>query len=176
MRKIQIDFMRREMRRLALCAAGFAACLAVLWRCAPDSASRWPMLALGAAAVLLLAVMRFAARLRAATSGLAVFDADDLEREYAAPHPVCRVWQGELHLMPDILVCRSRGRLLLLPVHEIERVERRFDRVGLRKIPAARFVMDTDRTVRISFSPACPEEGARAFAWLAERIGEEKIV
>ena len=96
-----------------------------------------------------------------------------LEREYAAPHPVCRVWQGEIHLLPGILVCRSGGRLLFLPVDRIERVEERFDRIGLRRLPAMKFVMDTGRTVSIGCSPRHPEDARAVFAWFAGRSGQK---
>ena len=146
MGKIRRDFLRGELRRLALCAAGFGLCLLVLLRCWSGGKERLPLLA-GIGAVLGLAALRAAAQAHAGQRELNDGDILLLEREYAAPHPVCRVWQGEIHLLPGILVCRSGGRLLFLPVDRIERVEERFDRIGLRRLPAMKFVMDTERSM-----------------------------
>ena len=132
MGKIRRDFLRGELRRLALCAAGFGLCLLVLLRCWSGGKERLPLLLAGIGAVLGLAALRAAAQAHAGQRELNDGDILLLEREYAAPHPVCRVWQGEIHLLPGILVCRSGGRLLFLPVDRIERVEERFDRIGLR--------------------------------------------
>lgn len=173
MRQIKGDFLRREMGRLALCAAGFAICLLVLLRCWPQGRDMLPLLLAGIAAVLGLAALRPAVQMHISTRSLNDGDICLLEREYAAPHPVCRVWQGEIHLLPSIIVCRSRGRLLLLPVDRIERVEERFDRVGLRRVPLAKFVMDTGQTVFIGFSPRHPEDSGPVFAWLAGRSGQK---
>lgn len=173
MKRIKRDFLRGELRRLVLCAGGFAACLLVLLRFWPRGRALLPLLAAGIAAVLALAALRAAVRAGTGTRDLNDGDVCLLEREYAAPHPVCRVWQGEIHLLPSIIVCRSRGRLLFLPVDRIERAEERFERVGLRKVPLAKFVMDTGKTVSIGFSPRHPEDSGPVFAWLAGRTGQK---
>ena len=173
MGKIRRDFLRGELRRLALCAAGFGLCLLVLLRCWSGGKERLPLLLAGIGAVLGLAALRAAAQAHAGQRELNDGDILLLEREYAAPHPVCRVWQGEIHLLPGILVCRSGGRLLFLPVDRIERVEERIDRIGLRRLPAMKFVMDTGRTVSIGLSPHCPEDGRAVLAWLAGHAGQK---
>jgi len=137
-------------------------------------ASYWPMLLLALLAVIGLAALRSALLARAAMDALTDQDAYLLEKEFSQSHPVYRVWQGEIHLMPSFIVCRNRGRLLFIPIPKIERVEQRFDRIGLRRVPMARFVMDGDHTYVIGFSPSHTEDGAAVFAWLAERIGREK--
>ncbi|MCI8623917.1 MAG: hypothetical protein HFG26_09680 [Provencibacterium sp.] len=175
MEKIKRDFMRREIRRLALCAAGLAACLFVLLRCYPAGISYGPRLLLGAAAVTGCAALRSALYVRAGMNALTDNDAFLLDREYAEPHPVYKVWQGEAHLLPSFIVCRSRGRLLFIPLDKIERVEQRFDRAGLQKIPFAKFIMDTGRSISVGF-PLIPSKDSDAvFGWIAERIGSEKV-
>ncbi len=173
METIRRDFLRGELGRLARCAAGFAVCLLVLWYCWPQGRDPLPLLLAGVAGVLALAALRAAVQ-----AGIAARDLNDgdllrLSREYAAPHPVCRVWQGEVHLLPGIFVCRSRGRLLFLPVDRIEQVEERFDRIGLLRLPFVKLVMDTGRTVSIGLSPHCPEDGRAVLAWLAGHAGQK---
>ena len=95
METIRRDFLRGELGRLARCAAGFAVCLLVLWYCWPQGRDPLPLLLAGVAGVLALAALRAAVQ-----AGIAARDLNDgdllrLSREYAAPHPVCRVWQGE---------------------------------------------------------------------------------
>ena len=158
---------------LALCAAGFGLCLLVLLRCWSGGKERLPLLLAVLGAVLGLAALRAAAQAHAGQRELNDGDILLLEREYAAPHPVCRVWQGEIHLLPGILVCRSGGRLLFLPVDRIEQVEERFDRIGLLRLPFVKLVMDTGRTVSIGLSPHCPEDGRAVLAWLAGHAGQK---
>ena len=55
MGKIRRDFLRGELRRLALCAAGFVLCLLVLLRCWSGGKERLPLLLAGIGAVLGLA-------------------------------------------------------------------------------------------------------------------------
>lgn len=173
MSKIKGDFLRGELSRLALCAAGFAVCLLVLLRFWPRGRDLLPQLTAGIAAILVLAALRAAVQVHISMRSLNDGDICLLEREYAAPHPVYRVWQGEIHLLPGIIVCRSRGRLLFLPVDRIERVEERTDRVGLQRVPFAKFVMDTGQAVSIGFSPRHPEDSGPVFAWLAGRTGQK---
>ena len=52
MGKIRRDFLRGELRRLALCAAGFGLCLLVLLRCWSGGKERLPLLLAGIGAVL----------------------------------------------------------------------------------------------------------------------------
>lgn len=175
MRKLKLDFIAGELRRIALCAVGFALCLFLLSRFYQEFASlRLPLL-LGAAAVIVLAALRAAMQLRAAMGGLNDSDMYILEKEYPASHPVYKVWQGEIHLLPSFIVCRNRGRLLLLPLHRIEKVEERFDRTAAARIPFMRCTLDAGKTLSIGFSPGRPQDSDAVFAWLTQRLGGEKI-
>lgn len=173
MREIKRDFLRRELGRLALCAAGFAICLLVLLRFWPRGKELLPLLLAGIAVVLGLAALRTAVQVHISTRALNDSDICLLEREYAAPHPVYRVWQGEIHLLPSIIVCRNRGRLLFLPVDRIERVEERASRAGLQRVPLAKFVLDSGQTVSIGFSPRHPEDSGPVFTWLTRQTGQK---
>ena len=175
MRKLKLDFIAGELRRIALCAVGFVLCLLILSRFYQEFASlRLPLL-LGAAAVIALAALRAAMQLRAGMNGLNDSDVYVLEKEYQAPHPVYKVWQGDIHLLPSFIVCRNRGRLLLLPLHRIEKVEERFDRTAAGRIPFMRCTLDAGKSLSIGFSPSRPQDSDAVFAWLTQRLGGEKI-
>lgn len=175
MEKKKKDFMLKELSRLVFCAIGLTVCAFVLLRYAPKLASCQPMLLPGIAAIIALAALRSAVFARSAASKLTDNDTYLLGKEYTVPHPVYKVWQGEIHLMQSFIVCRNRGRLLIIPIHKIERVERRFDRIGMWQIPFAKFIMDTDQSIAIGFSPNHSKDSKAVFAWLAERLGREKV-
>ena len=175
MEKIKKDFILGEFRRLALCAAGFAICLFILMRFSPQLAAYQPLPWLAVAAILVLAGLRSVMLARTGIGGLTDSDIYLLEKEYLADHPVYRVWQGEIHLLPSFIVCRNRGRLLFIPLHKIERVERRFDRIGMRKVPFAKFILDTSQSISIGFSPNHAKDSEAVYTWLAARIGKEKV-
>ena len=175
MGKIKKDFMFKELQRQALCAAGLVVCLLVLLRYYARLAPYQLLLLLGVIAVVGLGALRSVVLARAATSDLTDLDTYTLEKEYTAAHPVYKVWQGEIHLMKSFLVCRNRGRLLFIPLHSVERVERRFDRIGMRRLPFAKFIMDSGRSVSVGFSPSHAKDSEAVFTWLAERLGKEKV-
>ena len=176
MGKIKKDFMLKELSKFVLYAIGLAVCAFVLLRCPPKLASYQPMLLLGIVAIIALGALRSVMLARSATSNLTDNDTYLLDKEYTASHPVYKVWQGEIHLMQSFIVCRNRGRLLFIPIHKIERVEHRFDRIGMRKIPFAKFIMDTNQSIAIGFSPNHSKDSEAVFAWLAERLGKDKVL
>lgn len=171
MGKIKRDFLGKEFRRLSLCAVGLAVCLAILSRNYSKLAADLPLLFLAVAVMIGLAALRSFFYARAAIGALTDMEIYLLEKEYAAPHLVYRVWQGEMHLLKNFIVCRNRGRLLLIPIHKIERVKRCFNRVGALHIPSAKFIMEAGAPVVIGFSPSHGRDGEVIFAWLAGRIG-----
>ena len=176
MGKIKKDFMLKELSKFVLYAIGLAVCAFVLLRYSPKLASSQPMLLLGIVAIIALGALRSVMLARSATSNLTDNDTYLLDKEYTASHPVYKVWQGEIHLMQSFIVCRNRGRLLFIPIHKIERVEHRFDRIGMRKIPFAKFIMDTNQSIAIGFSPNHSKDSEAVFAWLAERLGKDKVL
>ncbi len=175
MGKIKKDFMLKELSKFVLYAIGLAVCAFVLLRYSPKLAS-YQMLLLGIVAIIALGALRSVMLARSATSNLTDNDTYLLDKEYTASHPVYKVWQGEIHLMQSFIVCRNRGRLLFIPIHKIERVEHRFDRIGMRKIPFAKFIMDTNQSIAIGFSPNHSKDSEAVFAWLAERLGKDKVL
>ena len=51
-----------------------------------------------------------------------------LLRDFQQPHPIVRISSGEAHLLPDSLICRSNGRLTLIPLEEVVAVSDRHPR------------------------------------------------
>ncbi len=175
MKIIKRDFMLRELHRLAVCTAGFAVCLFILFKYGIKSFPMQIMLLSAVAAVIVLAVIRTVIQLHISTYALNDNDIYLLEKEYSAKHPVCKVWQGEMHLMQSFIVCRSRGRLLFIPLHNVERAEERFDRIGMKRVPFVRFIMDTDKSVSVGFPLRYSNDNEKVFSWLTDRLGSEKV-
>ena len=156
MGKIKKDFLRGELRRLVLCAAGLVLCRLILLRCYPKLASYQPLPLLGIPAIIGLSALRPAMQSRAAIGSLT-----DTDRYF---------------LLRSFIVCRNRGRLLFIPIHKIERAEHRFEHAGMWKIPSITFILDTGQSIAIGFSPSHPKDSEAVFTWLQNRLGCEKAI
>lgn len=44
--------------------------------------------------------------------------------DFQEPHPVYRLFTGEVHLLSDFLLCRSGGRLFVIPMEEISKMRK----------------------------------------------------
>ena len=176
MGKIKRDFILKEFRRLAFFAVGFIICIFVLFKCYSGFSLIQKPLVLVVIAILVLSILRSAAQVYLSMRDFNDNDSYLLEKEYAAPHPVYKIWQGEIHLMQNFIVCRNRGRLFVIIIHQIEKAERYFNIIGMRKIPVVKFIMDTDRSVSIGFLLNHPDDGEAVFEWLMNRLGEEKVI
>lgn len=117
------DFSRKEKRTLLLLSLVLEAFLVFLAVLLPA-----PLLALAGPALLafwLLWLLRhvlpgFCRQIEA----LEHSRRERLEAEYAQPHPTYKLYQGELHLLADCLVCRSRRSMFVLPLEEISYLQR----------------------------------------------------
>ena len=176
MKRIKKDFILGELRRLGLCAAGLAVCLLVLSRFYDKFSDYGLLLFLGVIAVIALASLRTYVIANEALRELTNDDEFLLDNEYAESHQTYKVWQGEIHIMNSFILCRSAGRLTIIPINRIERIERSFDRTGIKKVPFARFITESDKSIKIGFSPNHTKDSEAAFAMLAKRLGNDKIV
>ncbi len=176
MDKVKKDFIQKELSRFGILALVFAVCFLVLLRFASNLAPYQPLLLLGMAAIIALGALRSLVLAHSAMGNLTGHDTYLLDKEYTAPHPVYKVWQGEIHLMQSFIVCRNRGRLLFIPIHNMERVECRFNRTAMGKVPFAKFIMDTGKTFTIDFLPNRPKESQAIFEWITKRLGKEKVI
>ena len=117
-------FYRRELKRMVLCSLGLTALLGYLVFVAKQS----PLLFLVPPLVLLLAVGRMLlGGTRAFSREMASLDPfrrERLLRAFQQPHPQCRLWSGEGHLLEHCLLCRVGGRLRLIPLEKVTRTRR----------------------------------------------------
>ncbi len=115
MGRIVRDFCRAELRGVLPLLVGMALLMGYLITTAglrAEAALALPLIAV----LALLRAWRQAARFREAFESLPPARRERIVRDYAAPHLCIPVYQGELHLLPDCLVCRSRRTLrLFLP-------------------------------------------------------------
>lgn len=172
---IERDFIKRELLSLAPVMGMMAVLLGYLIGYAKLSPMLFWLFPLLACAFLLRMLRQAKGSFSHFCGVCSESFAQRVRQEYEAPHPICRVAYGEMHLLTSCIVCRHKRRLALLPVEGIVRVDIRFRLVGARRIPVLRFEMDTGGTVAIDFSVWGPAQGEQALAWLAKTIGEERL-
>ena len=51
---------------------------------------------------------------------LSPYDQEQVEAEFQSPHPYCKLYMGEVHLLSNWLLCRHGGRLSLIPIDQIQ--------------------------------------------------------
>ncbi|MBQ8560274.1 MAG: hypothetical protein IJ441_01670, partial [Spirochaetaceae bacterium] len=89
-----------------------------------------------------------------------------LEREYLQEHPVYKVYQGEIHLLESYLVCRTRGKLLLIPTSHIQDAQELNLRSKGIKYAFVKIHMDNDKSYSIE---AASETKEKILDWLARK-------
>lgn len=180
MKKIVNDFLRKEIKRMALGLLALILLWAGIFSFLPEMRRLlFPCFTIFVPVFLLLllgvTVFRFV-RSRANIGGLlSDREAELLERQYTADHPIYRVAYGELHLLDDFVVSRNKGRLIVIPLNRIERVEECFRLVAARIVPYLILVLDTGKRVSLDFSVWHNRDGAPVMSWLSERLGAEKV-
>lgn len=92
-----------------------------------------------------------------------------LDRFYVGEHPRYRIYQGELHLLPDCLVCRSRRMLLLIPLEELRRVRTVAYSGRNSMIRDLRLTMQSGKTYRIEFWGSQRERIEQIVNWLSSK-------
>ena len=174
MKQLKQDFMLGEFRRLSWCLIGFLLCLLLIWL-VPSARQQLLAFIVYAVVVLAVAYRRAVRQLRDATDPLWDAEKYRIDQEYPAPHPIYKVAYGELHLLPGFLISRNKGRLLILPLEQVQAVERRSRSVGIVNIPLLRLTMENGRSTVIDFSVRDPAQAEPVFRWLADRLDAEKL-
>lgn len=175
MGRIERDFVRRELLSLALLSGIMAVLLCYL-----ISYARLPLAVFWLLPLLMgISLLRMGRQAKEAFSHCCGVRSEgyrqQVEQEYAAPHPICRVAYVEMHLLKSCIVCRHKRQLVFIPEEEVVHIRGRFRLVGVRRILILQFVMDTGRPVTIDFSVWHPAEGEKARAWLLAAIGEQRL-
>lgn len=177
MKKILNDFLKKEIQRLGLNSAGFILCVLAI-AVMPEARPLLPVFAAVFFAVIFLALGIFAARFHQGKADIQrLSDSENLllEQQYAAAHPMYKVAYGEIHLLHDFIVSRNKCRLLVIALSGIEKVDERFRRVGVRRVPYLTFALNTGKRISVDFSARHAKDGDPVTSWLIERLGAEKI-
>ena len=74
-----------------------------------------------------------------------------LEQQYTTKHPVYKVAYGEIHLLHDFIISRNKSRLIVIPLSRIEKVDERFRRVGVHRVPYNTFMLATGTHISVAF-------------------------
>lgn len=169
-------FYRRERKRMVLCGLGLTAMLAYLVFAAGQS----PLLFLVPPAVILLAIGRMVLggtrKFSREMASLDPFRRERLLRAFQQPHPQCRLWSGEGHLLENCLLCRSGGQLRLIPLEKVRRTRRVEVSRSAGMVKALLLWTETDRC-RLEFAGKHREEREQVEEWIARAggtVGEEQ--
>ena len=164
MEKIKSDFLKRELGKYLLLALALLVCLGYLsWN---SGTVKMLHVVVGVVAVISLGIARSLLAVRAACSELDDSGNFTLEREYLQEHPVYKVYQGEIHLLESYLVCRTRGKLLLIPTSHIQDAQELNLRSKGIKYAFVKIHMDNDKSYSIE---AASETKEKILDWLARK-------
>ena len=176
MKKILNDFLKGEVQRLCLSIAGLILCL-IFVASVPGTRPLLPIFAVGYPAIIILnlvvSVTRFFSQTRADIRSLSESETALLEQQYAVNHPVYKIERGKIHLLHDFIISRSWGRLIIIPLDRIEKVEKCFRRQGVHGIPYITFVLDTGKHIPVDFLSKHYRNSV--MNWLIERIETEDV-
>ena len=175
MKKIINGFLKKEVQRFGLYVAGLILCLIAV-SFIPEVRPLLPVFAVAFSVIIILALSVSVARfLQSKTHSLSDNETIMLEQQYTTEHPVYKVAYGEIHLLHDFIISRNKSRLVVIPLSRIEKVDERFRRVGVRRVPYITFVLDTGKHISVDFSSRHYKDGEPVINWLIERIGMEKV-
>ena len=166
---IPAQFYRKELSRL-LKLTGFLL-LPILYLVLAAGLSRWLLLL--PPGLLLLTLLSMATlgtgRARRVLHSLPPRRQEQVQADFLRPHLVCKLFLGEVHLLPDSLVIRSGGRLSLVLLEEVESA-RSFQPSGARGLSRNLVLkLSSGRTVHLEFFVGHQWELEAAAAWLARQ-------
>lgn len=94
---------------------------------------------------------------------------EHIQMAFQRPHPVCKLFLGEVQLLPDCLICHQGGRLSLIPLERVVRAEvtRPGKTYGLTNVLILQ--MDTGRKYQLEFSGRHKKELPAVLAWVRSR-------
>ena len=177
MKKIINGFLKKEVQRFGLSMAGLILCLIAV-SVIPEVRPLLPVFAVVFSAIIILAlsvsVVRFL-QIKADIHSLSDNETIMLEQQYTTEHLVYKVAYGEIHLLHDFIISRNKSRLIVIPLSRIEKVDERFRREGVHRVPYITFVLDTGKHIPVDFSSRHCKDGEPVINWLIERIGIEKV-
>ena len=178
MKEILNDFLKGAILRFVLSIAGLILCL-IFVASVPVIRPLLPIFAVGYPAIIILnlvvSVTRFFTQTRVDIHSLSESETALLEQQYAANHPIYKnkIEYGKIHLLHDFIISMSRGRLIIIPLDRIEKVDKCFRRQGVHGVPYIAFVLDTGKDISVDFLSRYYRN--LVMNWLIERIGTEKV-
>ncbi|MFR4987994.1 hypothetical protein [Anaerotruncus colihominis] len=177
MKKIINGFLKKEVQRFGLSMTGFILCLIAV-SVIPEVRPLLPIFAVAFSVIIILALSASVARFlqsKADIHSLSDNETIMLEQQYATEHPIYKVAYGEIHLLHDFIISRNNSRLIVIPLSRIKKVDERFRRAGIHRVPYITFVLDTGKHIPVDFSSRHYKDGEPVINWLIERIGMEKV-
>lgn len=168
-------FLRGELKRVILCFSGLMLCMAYLVFVAQLS----PVLFLIPVGVLLLTLLAMLTidrwQFSHSLEHFDMFRQEQMEQEFRQPHPVYRLFTGEVHLLSDCLICRSGGRLFAVPIEEISRM-RKIQYSNTYGLTCSLMIKtDTDKTYQIEFVGKHKKELEKVVQWVEQKNSMVKI-
>ena len=94
---------------------------------------------------------------------------EHIQIDFQKPHPIYKLFFGEVHLLPDCLICRQRGQLCLLPLEQITTLRSiQYSKTyGLSK--SLMIQMNTGRKYQLEFTTSRQKEIPLVISWIQEK-------
>lgn len=174
-RSIVADFYIQEIKRILVC--GFGLLLLMGYLAYVTLRLYWLLVP---AAVVVFALARMALvglrRFGRVFDGLGEFQKERIARDYSTSHPICKVFQGQLHLLPDCIVCRNRGQLWMVMLSQIETIRQFTPRKTYWTVSTLELQTDSAEKYQIEFFGNHKKEVKQVISWMQEQNSRIGIV
>ena len=87
---------------------------------------------------------------------------------FARPHPIYKLFSGDVHLFPDCLICRYGGKLFLIPMESITSAQTMRGKQALYFVTTLVIQTDTGRRHSLEFSGRHQDELSPVLSWIRE--------
>lgn len=162
-------FYLQETKRLFLSGVLLAVPIAYLVLVVAQSPWLW-LLPVGLP--LLMWLLMFAVgtkRYQKTFDSLTMQQQDEITNEFAAAHPIYRLFNGEVHLLPSCLICRQRGRLALILIEQIVSAEAISYSQTMHLTKTLVLKMKTGKTYQLEFTVGHKKDLLSVLAWLKQK-------
>lgn len=162
-------FYVQETKRLFLSGLLLAVPIAYLVLAAGQSPWLW-LLPVGLPVLMWILMFAVGAkRYQKIFDGLTMQQQDDIMQEFAVPHPIYRLFGGEVHLLPSCLICRHGGKLSLILLDQIVSAQSISYSQTMHLTKTLMLNLKTGQTHQLEFTLGHQKDLLSVLAWLKQK-------